>query len=75
MWSLLHVVSDVRLEHSLEVPATEDQDVVEALSAHGPHEPEGCNYSVHAYEQRVWLWREGSMAPGFRPSLPLVAFE
>jgi len=39
MWSLLYVVSDVRLEHSLEVPTTVDQDVVEALSAHGPHEP------------------------------------
>src|SRR3990170_1200814 len=39
MWSLLYVVSDVSLEHSLEVPTTVDQDVVEALSAHGPHEP------------------------------------
>ena len=39
MWSLRHVVRDVRLEHSLEVPPTVDQDVVEALAAHGPHEP------------------------------------
>ena len=39
MWSLLYVVSNVSLEHSLEVPTTVDQDVVEALSAHGPHEP------------------------------------
>ena len=38
MWSLRHVVSDVRLEHPLEVPTTVDQDVVEALSAHRPHE-------------------------------------
>jgi hypothetical protein len=38
MWSLLHVVSDVSLEYSLEVPTTVDQDVVEALSAHGPDE-------------------------------------
>ena len=35
MWSLLYVVSNVSLEHSLEVPTTVDQDVVEALSAHG----------------------------------------
>src|SRR5674476_865771 len=39
MWPLLVVVSNVGLEHPLEVPATVDQDVVEALSAHGPHEP------------------------------------
>ena len=39
MWSLLVVVSDVGLEHSLEVPTTVDQEMVEALSAHGPHEP------------------------------------
>ena len=39
MWSLLVVVSNVGLEHPLEVPRTVDQDVVEALSAHGPHEP------------------------------------
>jgi hypothetical protein len=39
MRSLLHVVSDVGLENALEVPTTADQDVVEALSAHGPHEP------------------------------------
>jgi hypothetical protein len=31
-------VSDERAEHSLEVPATVDQDVVRALSAHGSHE-------------------------------------
>jgi hypothetical protein len=24
-------------------------------------DPEGCIYSVHVYEQRVWLWLEGSM--------------
>jgi hypothetical protein len=39
MWSLFVVVSDVGLEHALEVPTTVDQDVVKALSAHGPHEP------------------------------------
>jgi hypothetical protein len=39
MWSLLEVMRDVGLEHSLEMRATEDQDVVEALTAHGPHEP------------------------------------
>ena len=39
MWSLLYVVSDVGLEHSLKVLTAVDQDVVEALSAHGPHEP------------------------------------
>jgi hypothetical protein len=39
MWPLLFVVSDVRAEHSLEVPATIDQDVVEALLADGPHDP------------------------------------
>jgi hypothetical protein len=39
MWSLRHVVRDVRLKYSLEVPTTVDQDVVEALLAHGPHEP------------------------------------
>src|SRR5450759_2439086 len=38
MWSLRRVVSDVGLEHSLEMPTTVDQDVVEALLAHGPHE-------------------------------------
>jgi hypothetical protein len=32
MRSLLDVVSDVRLEHPLEVPTTVDQDMVEALS-------------------------------------------
>ena len=37
MWSLGHGVSDVILEHSLEVPTTVDQDVVKALSAHGPN--------------------------------------
>ena len=37
MWSLLVVVSNVGLEHPLEVPATVDQDVVKALFAHGPH--------------------------------------
>ena len=41
MWSLRHVVRDVRLEHSLEVPMTVDQDVVEALATHSPHEPLG----------------------------------
>jgi hypothetical protein len=41
MGSLRHVVRDVRPEHSLEVPTTVDQDVVEALAAHGPHEPLG----------------------------------
>jgi hypothetical protein len=39
MWSLLHVMSDVSLEHSFEMPTTVDQDVVEALSAQGPDEP------------------------------------
>ena len=37
MWSLRDVVSDVGLEHSLEVPRTVDQDVVKALPAHSPH--------------------------------------
>jgi hypothetical protein len=37
MGSLRHVVRDVGPEHSLEVPTTVDQDVVEALLAHGPH--------------------------------------
>jgi hypothetical protein len=41
MWSLLEVVGNVGLEHPLEVPTTVDQDVVEALLAHGPHEPLG----------------------------------
>ena len=31
MWSLRHVVSDVRLEHSLEVRTTVDQDVVSVV--------------------------------------------
>ena len=39
MWSLLEVMGNVRLENPLEVPTTVDQDVVEALAAHGPHEP------------------------------------
>ena len=39
MWSLVHVVLDISLEHSFEVPTTVDQDVVKALTAHGPHEP------------------------------------
>jgi hypothetical protein len=39
MWPLLEVMRDVRLEHPLEVPRTVDQDVVEALTAHGLHEP------------------------------------
>ena len=37
MWPLLEVMREVRSEHSLEVPTTVDQDVVEALPAHGPH--------------------------------------
>ena len=37
MWSVGHGVSDVILEHSLEVPTSVDQDVVKALSAHGPN--------------------------------------
>ena len=37
MWSLLEVMRNVSLEHSLEMPTTVDQDVVEALLAHGPH--------------------------------------
>ena len=41
MWSLLVVVSKVGLEHPLEMPTTVDQDLVEALAAHGPHEPLG----------------------------------
>jgi hypothetical protein len=32
-------VRNVGLEHALEVPTTVDQDVVEARTAHGPHEP------------------------------------
>ncbi len=32
-------MSDVLLEHALEVPTIVDQDVVEAPSADGPHEP------------------------------------
>ena len=39
MRSLVDVVRDVSLEHSFEVPTIVDQDVVEALPAHGPHEP------------------------------------
>ena len=39
MWSLLEVMGTVGLEHPLEVPTPVDQDVVEALPAHGPHEP------------------------------------
>src|SRR6266516_7517504 len=35
MWSLLHVVNEVSPEHPLEMPTTVDQDMVEALSAHG----------------------------------------
>jgi len=43
MWSLRHVVRDVRPEHSLEVPTTVDQDVVEALLAHGPQRNRSAN--------------------------------
>ena len=39
MWSLMEVMGYVGLEHALEVPTPVDQDVVEALPAHGPHEP------------------------------------
>ncbi len=39
MWSLRYVVRNVGPEHSLEMPTTVDQDVVKALTAHGPHEP------------------------------------
>jgi hypothetical protein len=39
MWSLLEVVGNVGLEHALEVPTPVDQEMVEALTAHGPHEP------------------------------------
>jgi hypothetical protein len=39
MRSLVDVVGNVGPEHSFEVPTTVDQDVVEALSAHGPHKP------------------------------------
>ena len=49
MWPLLFVVSDVRAEHSLEVPATVDQDVVEALLADGP---EGTAPRMHSPEVR-----------------------
>jgi hypothetical protein len=37
----MEVVRNVRLEHSLEMPTPVDQDVVETLTAHGPHEPLG----------------------------------
>ncbi len=37
MWSVGHGASDVILEHSLELPTTVEQDVVKALSAHGPN--------------------------------------
>jgi len=36
MWSLLYVVSNVSLEHSLKVPTTVDQDVVEAEGHRNP---------------------------------------
>jgi hypothetical protein len=49
MWSLLDVVSDVSPEHPLEVPTTVDQDVVEALLAHGP---EGSAPRMHSPEVR-----------------------
>jgi hypothetical protein len=49
MGSLLDVVSDVRLEDSLEVPSAVDQDVIEALSAHGP---EGTAPRMHSPEVR-----------------------
>jgi MFS family permease len=39
MWSLFEVMRDVRLEHPLEMRASEDQGVVKALTAHGSHEP------------------------------------
>ncbi len=39
IWSLLYVVSDVSLQHSLEVPTIVDEDAVKALLANGPHEP------------------------------------
>ena len=39
MWSLMEVVGNVGLEHPLEVPTPVDQEMVEALPAHGPHEP------------------------------------
>jgi hypothetical protein len=32
-------VREIGLEHALEVPTIVDQDMVEALPAHGPHEP------------------------------------
>ncbi len=41
MRPLLDVVHEIGLEHAFEVPAPVDQDVVEALAAHGPHEALG----------------------------------
>jgi hypothetical protein len=52
MWSLVDVVGNVGLEHSLEVPTPVDQDVVEALTAHGPHEPLGEGIRTRCADRR-----------------------
>ncbi len=39
MRPLLRVVTHVDTEHPIEMPTLADEDVVEALRAHGPHEP------------------------------------
>ena len=39
--SVVRVMADVGPEHTLEVPRTVDQDVVQAFSPYGPHEPLG----------------------------------
>jgi hypothetical protein len=49
MWSLLEVVGNVRPEHALEVPTPVDQEMVEALTAHGP---EGTAPRMHSPEVR-----------------------
>jgi hypothetical protein len=60
MWSLRHVVRDVRPEHSLEVPTTVDQDVVEALLAHGPQRNRSANAFARGARIGVRMTRTSS---------------
>jgi len=63
MWSLVDVVRDVGPEHPLEVPTIVDQDVVEALPAHSPHEPFRVGVVVSLRLLAVPAVRGGSSSP------------
>ena len=61
MRPLVDVVQDVRPEHALEVPTPVDQDMVEALPAHGPHKALRDGIGVRLQLLRVGAIRSDSM--------------